>query len=75
MTYHEPMWYVLQSSYEDVEAEINVLRGRHLDKRFLFVGGDGLSIIRLNYLLRDYPELYQDSAPFIVPVQGESPHG
>eukprot|EP00965_Chrysotila_dentata_P140809 4654781-Pleurochrysis_carterae.AAC.1 len=61
------MWYVLQSSYKDVEAEINVLRSRHVDKLFLSGGGDGLSIIRLNYVIRDHPELYQDSAPFIIP--------
>eukprot|EP00965_Chrysotila_dentata_P258552 6213259-Pleurochrysis_carterae.AAC.2 len=75
LTYHEPMWYVLQSSYEDVETELNTLRNRHLDKMILFVGGDGLSIIRINHLIKLYPELYQDSAPLIIPVQGESPHG
>ena len=75
MNYHEPMPYVLQSSYEDVEVELNVLRGRHLNKRFLFVGGDGLSINRVNHLINMHPNLYQDSAPFIIPVQGEAPHG
>ena len=47
LEYHPPMPYVLQSSYEDVEAELNVLRNRHLDKLILFVGGDGLSINRV----------------------------
>lgn len=75
LDYHRPMWGVLQSSYEDVEAELNVLRKRHLDKRILFVGGDGLSIIRLNHLLKNHPDLYLDSAPMIIPVQGEAPHG
>ena len=75
LTYHIPMWGVLQSSYEDVEAELNTLRGRHLDKRILFVGGDGLSILRINHLLQKYPDLYLDSAPMIIPIQGESPHG
>lgn len=75
LTYHLPMWGVLQSSYEDVEAELNTLRGRHLDKRILFVGGDGLSILRINHLLQKYPDLYLDSAPMIIPIQGESPHG
>lgn len=75
LTYHEPMWGVLQSSYEDVETELNQLRQRHLSKRFLFVGGDGLSINRVNHLLNKHPDLYLDSAPFIIPVQGESPHG
>ena len=75
MNYHPPMPYVLQSSYEDVETELNVLRGRHLDKRFLFVGGDGLSVNRVNHLINMHPDLYQDSAPFVIPVQGEAPHG
>ena len=71
LTYHIPMWGVLQSSYEDVEAELNTLRNRHLDKRILFVGGDGLSILRINHLLQKYPDLYLDSAPMIIPIQGE----
>ena len=69
------MPYVLQSSYEDVEAELNVLRGYHLDKKILFVGGDGLSINRVNHLLNLHPEMYLDSSPLIVPRMGESPHG
>ena len=75
LTYHPPMWGVLQSSNDDVEAELNVMRNAHLDKRILFVGGDGLSILRINHLLKDHPDLYLDSAPMIIPVQGEAPHG
>ena len=73
--YHPPMPYVLQSSYEDVEAELNVLRDRHLKDLILFVGGDGLSINRVNHLLNKHPDLYLDSSPLIVPRMGESPHG
>lgn len=70
-----PIWNAMQSSYEDVEKELNLMRSHHLDKRILFVGGDGLSIIRINHLLHARPDLYLDSAPFIIPVQGEAPHG
>lgn len=70
-----PIWNRMQSSYEDVEEEVNVMRNQHLDKRILFVGGDGLSIIRLNHLLHNRSDLYLDSAPFVIPMQGESPHG
>lgn len=70
-----PMWNLLQSSYEDVEAELNLMRNQRLDKRVLFVGGDGLSIMRINHLLHDHPDLYLDSAPFVIPMQGEAPHG
>ena len=73
--YHEPIWGKLQSSYADVEAELNTMRNEHLDKRILLVGGDGLSIIRMNHLLKQRPDLYIDSAPLIIPVQGEAPHG
>ena len=75
LVYHKPMWGVLQSSYEDVEKELNEMRGKHLDKRILFVGGDGLSILRMNHLLHARPDLYLDSAPMIIPIQGEAPHG
>lgn len=37
-----PLWNVMQSSYADVEHELNEMRKSHLDKRVLFVGGDGL---------------------------------
>eukprot|EP00965_Chrysotila_dentata_P258323 6213184-Pleurochrysis_carterae.AAC.2 len=62
LTDHPPIFGKLQSSYADVEAELNILRNRHLNERFLFVGGDRLSIIRVNHLLRDNPALYIDSA-------------
>ena len=75
LTYHQPMWGVLQSSYEHVEDELNTLRNWHLDKQILFVGGDGLSIMRVNWLLQKFPDLYIDSSPLIIPVQGEAPHG
>ena len=75
LKYHPPMWGVLQGSYDDVEAELNRMRNAHLDKRILFVGGDGLSILRINHLLKDHPDLYLDSAPMVIPVQGEAPHG
>ena len=75
LKYHPPMWGVLQGSYDDVEAELNHMRNAHLDKRILFVGGDGLSILRINHLLKDHPDLYLDSAPMMIPVQGEAPHG
>ena len=55
--------------------ELNTMRRMHLDKKILFVGGDGLSIIRLLGLLKNKSSLYLDSAPLIVPMQGEAPHG
>jgi hypothetical protein len=69
-TYHEPMFDVLQSSYADVEHELNVMRNVFIKESVLFVAGDGLALMRLNHLLAAKPELYFDSAPFIIPVQG-----
>lgn len=75
LKYHKPIWGKLQASYADVEDELNRMRGEHLDKRILFVGGDGLSIIRINHLIKARPDIYIDSAPLIIPMQGEAPHG
>ena len=68
--YHEPMFDVLQSSYADVEYELNVMRNAYISETILFVAGDGLALMRLNHLLAAKPDLYFDSTPFIVPVQG-----
>lgn len=73
--YAPPMFGVLQSSYDDVEAELNEMRSRNGHLKILFVGGDGLSILRINHLLRNHPDLYLESTPIVVPVQGEAPHG
>lgn len=70
-----PIWYMMQSSYAHVESELNVMRNAHPDKFILFVGGDGLSILRLNHLLNNKPDRYLDNAPMVIPMQGESPHG
>ena len=75
LRYHKPMWGLLQGKYDDVEAEINELRRLHLEHFILFVGGDGASITRLNHLINKYPDLYLDQTPFIIPMQGEAPHG
>ena len=75
LQYHAPIFGRLQTSYDDVEFELNRMRNSHLDKKILFVGGDGLSIIRILGLMKRNPALYVDSAPLIVPMQGEAPHG
>ena len=64
------MFDVLQSSYADVEYELNVMRNAYISETILFVAGDGLALMRLNHLLAAKPDLYFDSTPFIVPVQG-----
>lgn len=75
--YHEPIWDRLQSSYEDVEAELKIMRAHPMHKHSLFmlVGGDGLAVHRLNHTINRHPNVYLRTAPAIIPVQGEHPHG
>ena len=46
--YHEPMFDVFQSSYADVEYELNIMRNAYIGETILFVAGDGLALMRLN---------------------------
>ena len=73
--WHKPVYHVLTSSYDDVEATLNSLRQANLGRIFLFVGGDGQTMMRINHLLANHPDLYIDQTPVVIPVQGESPHG
>ena len=73
--YYEPIWGCLQSKTEDVRIEINRIRRMFPHAKFIFVGGDGLSIMRINHLLNNEPETYLYSSPMCIPVQGEHPHG
>ena len=43
--------------------------------KFMFVAGDGLALMRLNHLLANKSDVYIDQTPFIIPIQGEHPHG
>ena len=43
--------------------------------KIMFVAGDGLALMRLNHLLANKPDVYIDQTPFIIPIQGEHPHG
>lgn len=43
--YQEPMFDRLQSSYADVEYELSVMTRAHRALPFLFVAGDGLSLM------------------------------
>ena len=73
--YYEPMWGVLQSSSAHVKIEIDRIRAQFPHAWFVFVGGDGLSLMRMNHLLNSQPDVYLHSNPVCLPVQGEHPHG
>jgi hypothetical protein len=59
----------LQSSYEDVEAELSMIFNE-LGGRAIFAAGDGLSIMRMNHLLSNKPDVYIDMSPHCIPLQG-----
>lgn len=81
--YHDPMYGVLQSSYNDVEFEMRVMCGReppppmpagpYAKEIIMFVAGDGLALMRLNHLLASKPDEYISMTPIIIPIQGTLP--
>ena len=77
--YQDPIEGRLQSSYVDVEAELDIMRDdpRHRHSFFVFVGGDGLAINRINHTLARKAGHYlrNPDRPSVIPVQGEHPHG
>ena len=77
MYYHPPMRDLLQSSYTDVEEELKRMREHpmHRHSRWVFVGGDGLAITRINHSIARNPAKYLGTSPAVIPVQGEHPHG
>eukprot|EP00965_Chrysotila_dentata_P148072 4887757-Pleurochrysis_carterae.AAC.1 len=70
---------MLQSKNSDVEAtELDIMRKheKHKHSLFMFVGaGDGLAVSRINDALARNSRKYIRTAPAIIPVQGEHPHG
>jgi hypothetical protein len=64
----------LQSGYEDVEHELVVMTkyAREHGACVLFVAGDGLALMRLNHLLKNKPDMYIDTSPVVIPIQGKS---
>ena len=68
--YHEPIFGRLQSSNADVKHEIDVMRAHYQNDSVLFVGGDGLALMRMNHFLAANPDVYFDQTPFVIPVQG-----
>ena len=75
--YHPPIRGVLQSSYADVEYELDWMRSHanHKHSAFVFGGGDGLAVMRINHTLARKPHIYLQQRPAVIPVQGEHPHG
>jgi hypothetical protein len=75
--YHPPIWDRMQSSYEDVNFELDLMRTSiyHRYSDALLLGGDGLSYMRLIHRLAQDPRRYLETKPLVIPQLGEHPHG
>ena len=75
--FHNPIFDRLQSSYADVNFEVDLMRGSvfHKFSEGLMLGGDGLSYMRLIHRLAQDPRRYLETMPIVVPRMGENPHG
>ena len=75
--FHTPIWDRLQSSYDDVNFEVDTMRGHvfHKLSDALMIGGDGLSYMRLIHRLAQHPRRYLETMPVVMPRLGENPHG
>lgn len=69
----------LQSSYEDVNFEMNYIRRQpqHADSQVLELGGDGLTYMRIIARIAQNPQFYlfKRESPALLPRLGEHPHG
>jgi hypothetical protein len=75
--YHPPIFDRLQSSYDDVNFELDLMRSSifHKYSDALMLGGDGLSYMRLIHRLSQDPRRYLETKPVVIPRMGENPHG
>ena len=75
--YHKPMKDRLQSSYEDVNFELDFMRDSiyHKYSDIIMLGGDGLSFKRIIDRIAQDPRRYLMQTPVIIPRLGEAPHG
>ena len=75
--YQCPIFDRLQSSYEDVNFEVDLMRSTvfHRHSGLLFLGGDGLTYHRLISRLSQDPRRYLMTTPVVIPQLGEHPHG
>ena len=75
--YQSPIFDRLQSSYDDVNFEVDLMRSTafHRHSGLIFLGGDGLTYMRLLSRLKQDPRRYLMTTPLVIPQLGEHPHG
>ena len=67
--YHCPIWDRLQSSYEDVNFEMDTMRKSsfHRLSDAIMMGGDGLSYMRMIHRLAQNPRMFLQTVPVVMP--------
>eukprot|EP00965_Chrysotila_dentata_P119068 3936375-Pleurochrysis_carterae.AAC.1 len=72
MHLHEPIWGRLQSSYDNVNAELFHIRRDplHSECTVVFFGCDGLGYSRLIHRLSQDPTQFLETAPVVIPQLG-----
>ena len=75
--FQKPVFNRLQSSYEDVEFELDLFRASpaHANSLVVFCGGDGLSTMRMEWTMARHPDKYVFQYPIVIPMRGDHPHG
>mmetsp|Transcript_1978 Transcript_1978/g.5543 ORF Transcript_1978/g.5543 Transcript_1978/m.5543 type:complete len:648 (+) Transcript_1978:193-2136(+) len=75
--YMKPIWDRMQSSYDDVREELEIIRSAEEIKwsQVVFVGGDGLTYMRQLHLIKQDPAKYIGERPQLIPILGDHPHG
>eukprot|EP00965_Chrysotila_dentata_P110333 3645040-Pleurochrysis_carterae.AAC.2 len=71
-----PIWDRLQSSYDEVNAELYHIRqsASRAEASVVFVGCDGLGYLRLIHRLSQDPRQFLETTPIVIPQLGEHPH-
>jgi hypothetical protein len=77
ITWRKPIFGRLQSSNDDVEAEIDIIRAHpaHCDSVLIMLGGDGLTEMRAEHAIARNPAKYLLQCPMLLPHRGDHPHG
>eukprot|EP00965_Chrysotila_dentata_P112978 3732399-Pleurochrysis_carterae.AAC.1 len=70
MQLHYPVWDRLQSSYDDVNAEL-----AHSSSSVLLIGCDGAGYSRLIHRRSQDPTQFLETTHIVIPQLGEHPHG
>ena len=70
--WHDPIFDRLQSSYEDVNFELDLMRQSDYHKYAdcIQIGGDGLSYMRLIHRLAQDPQQFLCTKPLVIPRLG-----